>query len=50
MAKVQLTSKECQLLLEAFTNWLDTEAEQWTREGEAVNPEYQTIIEKLESM
>lgn len=42
-----LTVSEMELLLEAFTNWMDTDNQQWDEKGEAVNPEYKMIIHKL---
>jgi len=51
MAEEQFTKKECKLLLEAFTNWMDTDYDTpwkvWTDDGKAVNPDYQALIEKL---
>lgn len=49
MAVPHFTLAEYELLLEAFTNWMDTDDEQWTDDGKAVNPEYQTIIDKLKA-
>ena len=46
---MQLTLAEYKLLLEALTNWMDTDDEQWTEDGKAVNREYQTIIDKLQA-
>lgn len=45
---IVLSLPEMELLLEAFTNWMDTDNEQWTEDGEAVNPEYKMIIHKLQ--
>jgi hypothetical protein len=47
---MQLTLAEYKLLLEAFTNWMDTDHNQWTDKGKATSPEYQTIIDKLQAM
>ncbi len=42
------TLAEYILLLEAFTNWMDY-PENWTDDGKAVNPKYQTVIDKLDA-
>ena len=42
------TKSELELLLEAFTSWMDTgRNDEWNEDGTATNPEYQTIITKL---